>query len=111
MQLWDKIRFSQYLNETGISNILCKFDAQQVANTKLISNDHIHLRRINFTDHNPGYDQVSERAEDDEEEDAGHRHPGVLGRHVVVLPELDEVHVHRQDDHRHAATERWNLGR
>lgn len=69
------------------------------------------LRRINFTNHNPGYDQISERAEDDKEEDAGDRHPGVLRRHVVVLPELDEVHVYRQDDHCHAATERRDEGK
>lgn len=71
-------------------------------------NYNIHLCRIHFSDHNPGYDEVAEGTGDDEDVDAGDWDPGVLRREVVILPELHEVHVYCQDYHGDAATETWN---
>lgn len=69
-----------------------------------------YLRRINLSNHDPGYNQIPQGTRYDEDEDTSDGYPGVLRRQVVVSPELHEVHVDRQDYHRDAAAESRDKG-
>lgn len=53
-----------------------------------------YLRRIHLSDHDPGHDQIAERAGYDEDVDAGDRDPRVGRLDVIFFPELDVVHVY-----------------